>query len=415
MHRACRCWPAPPGRCGNWTVCQGCQVIETVAELRPALERWEAGTRTSCRPIAAIRQGCRRPDMGCDSSAPPISTCCGSLLRRWQIGAGPDSSATCIPPGFIGGYELAARDVARMLVARGHAVTVLSSPALDGAADPTEPCTILRSLDFAGVTPDTGRAEDHLIRGLYLNLRNLDALRGVIDAERPDVVLCFNLVGLGVLGILRLLSAAGVPSVMFLMDNWFAGVARQREKFSAFRRMFAMSGDVFGGARVVGCSRRVLAEVADEIDADLTDAVRIPAWVELDQIAPDDLVCGEDTRFLYASRIAPHKGIEIVVQAASLLRKRRQTGFLVDVFGAGLAAMAVPARACPLCRRPGPLPGRPHQGGDDAPVSRLRRPAVRNLGAGAVRLFRNERGRSGGVRADHDRDHGRRRVFPGRA
>lgn len=245
------------------------------------------------------------------------------------------------PPGFIGGYELAARDVARMLVRRGHSVTVLSSPALDGAPDLPEPVVVVRSMECAGITPDVLRPREQRIRGLYFNLKNLDALRAALDTVRPDVVLCFNLTGLGVMGILRLLGAASIPNVVFLMDNPFSGAAQHQAEFASFRRTFAVGDDVFAGARVVGCSHGILAEVAAEIGADLTDAVRIPAWVELDQLGSEDLASDRETRFLFASRVAPHKGIEIVVEAASLLRERGQTGFTVDVFGAGLVAQAV--------------------------------------------------------------------------
>ena len=250
------------------------------------------------------------------------------------------------PPGFIGGYELAAQDVAGMLHDRGHSVVVLTSADLNGAPGPDQPYPVIRSLEFVGVQGQPLRPRDACIRGFYVNLGNLEALRGTLVATRPDIVLCFNLVGLGVLGILRLLEATGIARIAVVMDDWFAGAAQFPVELASFRSNFGFGDDPFCGARVVACSRGILSEIGHGTGGP-AGPLLIPAWVELERLAPDAMTCGPQARFVFASRIAPHKGIGIVVEAASMLRARGETGFTVDVFGAGLVAAAMQhAYAC---------------------------------------------------------------------
>ena len=175
------------------------------------------------------------------------------------------------PPAFVGGYELAAADVAGMLAARGHDVLVLSSPALDRRADPPRPYAVRRTLDYLWNDFDPIPAAVRRFKEIHLNVRSLDALRAAVLEHAPDVVCCFNLAGLGGFGTMRFLRAAGVPAVAVLMDNWFLGVGSEPAETAALRRWFDIE-DGFSGAQVVACSRSLLGE----LEAVLGEAVAEP-------------------------------------------------------------------------------------------------------------------------------------------
>ena len=237
------------------------------------------------------------------------------------------------PPAFIGGYELAALDVATMLVARGHSVTVLSSAALDGQADPPMPFTVLRTLECLVAQIEVIAPEDLFHRGLGLNLRNLAAVAKAVAAEGPEVILCFNLAGLGPLGLLRLFGSAGPPAVLMLMDNPFVFAEQDPAMTLRLRSLLGLPAGL-GGMTAVSCSEALTREISGLAGAAL-DLPVIPAWTTTG--APPPQAHDGPIRFVFASRIAPHKGMMLVVEAAALVHVRG-VRFTVDVWGAGAPA-----------------------------------------------------------------------------
>ena len=237
------------------------------------------------------------------------------------------------PPAFIGGYELAAQDVATMLVARGHRVTVLSSAALDGQADPPMPFTLLRTLECLVAQIEVIAPEDLFHRGLGLNLRNLAAVAKAAAAEGPEVILCFNLAGLGPLGLLRLFGSAGPPAVLMLMDNPFVFAEQDPAMTLRLRSLLGLPPGL-GGVTAISCSAALTREISGLVGAAL-DLPVIPAWTTTG--APPPQAHDGPIRFVFASRIAPHKGMMLVVEAAALVHARG-VPFTVDVWGAGSPA-----------------------------------------------------------------------------
>ncbi len=238
------------------------------------------------------------------------------------------------PPAFIGGYELAAQDVAGMLAARGHTVTVLSSGALDGKPDPVVPFALLRTLECLVAQVEIVVAEDLFHRGLGLNLRNLATLAQVVEQARPDVVLCFNIAGLGALGLLKLLSVAGPPAVLMLMDNPFLFAEGNPALTARLRRLLGLPPGL-RGITALSCSASLTRQVSN-IAGTMLHLPLVPAWT--DTGAPPPQPHDGPVRFVFASRVAAHKGMSLAVEAAALLRARCPHPFTVDIWGGGAPA-----------------------------------------------------------------------------
>ena len=285
------------------------------------------------------------------------------------------------PPAFIGGYELAAQDVATMLVARGHRVTVLSSAALDGQADPPMPFTLLRTLECLVAQIEVIAPEDLFHRGLGLNLRNLAAVAKAAAAEGPEVILCFNLAGLGPLGLLRLFGSAGPPAVLMLMDNPFVFAEQDPAMTLRLRSLLGLPPGL-GGVTTISCSAALTREISGLVGAAL-DLPVIPAWTTTG--APPPQAHDGPIRFVFASRIAPHKGMMLVVEAAALVHARG-VPFTVDVWGAGFPAEMMQAAHAAGAGRAVPVSRGDDEAGDGRALQRLRRAAVPDLGARALRL-----------------------------
>ncbi len=151
-------------------------------------------------------------------------------------------------------------------------------------------------------------------------------------------MLLFNLIGLGALGIIGFLQACGIPVVLYLMDNIFVMVDRNSPGFARYESIFGQPS-FENTTRIIAMSRNVVSEING-----ITGVWRFrtscmsPAGRKYTANTTADPKCREEntkTRFVVCSRIAPHKGTELIVDAAEELVRRGETRFMIDVFGAG--------------------------------------------------------------------------------
>src|SRR5580658_53287 len=147
------------------------------------------------------------------------------------------------PPKFIGGYELGALDVARGLHKSGHDVHVLTSDYfLDDEAGITD-FPVIRTLECVEPSRLILTEAERTRRGDFVSPTNLRRIGTELIAFRPDSVLIFNCLGLGVLGLLQYLVGLGVRPVVFLMDNVFNHLAGPPPIRETMSRVFG--GDDF--------------------------------------------------------------------------------------------------------------------------------------------------------------------------
>ena len=244
------------------------------------------------------------------------------------------------PPGFLGGYELGAFDIARGLVARGHEVRVVTGDYfLDDHAELTD-LDVRRVLECLSVSRTRFVAEEERLKDLgggYLHGRNLRMIASELLQFRPDRILCFNLIGLGPIGILQYLSSLGYSPVVFMMDHVFVSLDhdpywRKRVERVCGRPAFLPS------THFIFMSRRLCGEVEAALGVPVVHKSFVPGWVEA-SVLQRPLIAGttqgETLRFVFASRICDHKGIKLVLNAAQALVEHGQLGFSIDIFGNG--------------------------------------------------------------------------------
>ncbi len=238
------------------------------------------------------------------------------------------------PPGFIGGYELGAAEIAAGLQARGHQIEVLTSSytvddtggdlGVDGAA------WVRRTLDCT--SPSRSPQEDSW-PGAFVLPRNLRELAGRLQALRPDAVLCCNLAGLGAPSVLRLLVASGVRPVVYMMDHVLEKLCADPVRRRGFELAFS-SADWPNAVRFLYVSQNLRDEVEATLGFPLPHGQVVPLWFDRlaeAEVAPRD----GPRRFVFASRVAGHKGIDILLDACRLVLDAGQTEFSVDIYGAG--------------------------------------------------------------------------------
>jgi glycosyltransferase involved in cell wall biosynthesis len=241
------------------------------------------------------------------------------------------------PPGYIGGYELGALDMARGLAGRGHEVEVLTSDFfMDDAGEMTD-LTVRRVLEYCDPNLSPAGHPAYAEAAAFLNPRNIRLLAGEIAVFRPDRVLCFNLAGLGTPGILQYLSALGCRPVLFFMDNLFAAMLEHPARLERFRRVFGV-GRILETTHPIFMSGNLRAEIETALGEEAERAGIVPGWVGRAASGTPRLRRGGMTRFVFASRIAWHKGSHLVLEAARLLTGLGHVDFVIDVFGTGATA-----------------------------------------------------------------------------
>lgn len=240
------------------------------------------------------------------------------------------------PPDIIGGYECGCKQVVDGLLARGHDVRVLTSAPRVPVPHVPHVRRVWRVPDVWNqyvfshsrpVTVHLAQSESVLVSSI-----NVHALTREIEEFEPDVVYVWMISGVGGLGLMATLHHLGIPWVWHLMDDVPLSLCR-------------LSGRVVDALRVevdrqldgdyLACSRQLV----DEIEAGgvrLRPRVEVvPNWVagEAPPARTEFYRPGQTLRIVAAGQIAPHKGVDLLIQGAALLRERGHDDFLVDIYG----------------------------------------------------------------------------------
>lgn len=205
---------------------------------------------------------------------------------------------------------------------------------------PADPSFILRSLsqscyDFYGGGPsELMRYVTH--EANCSDFANSNVVVQTLRSFGPDIVYCWNPIGIGGIAIFDLLNVIGVPWVLHLMDD-IPGVLMHG--CPPYIRHVYHAGDeaLFSSAEVISPSEHLL----DEIEA--SSGIRfhhcahiIPCWVDVTEpTAFRPYRRNGIARFAFAGTIYPHKGIDVLIHAVAALRNSGVSNFTVDVFGEG--------------------------------------------------------------------------------
>lgn len=126
------------------------------------------------------------------------------------------------PPNQLGGYEELCWEVASKLAARGHEISVLTSP-VGGKSSHWAGQKIFQSLRLlTGKTVYDSFSGPNYLRETY-KVQSRRALVDCINNVNPDVIYCWNLYGLDV-SFFHELGKHKIPVVTMLTDNWLASM-----------------------------------------------------------------------------------------------------------------------------------------------------------------------------------------------
>src|SRR2546421_3003066 len=129
------------------------------------------------------------------------------------------------PPHVLGGAEILARDYVINLEELGHEVVVLTSSY--GLPAPQQDGNIWRTLHYAPAAHfDRGRPawqQLNLLPDYYQsfhNAANVKEVQRVITATKPDILYVWEITGIGLSSMLKILNTANLPVVFHLGNYW---------------------------------------------------------------------------------------------------------------------------------------------------------------------------------------------------
>ena len=249
------------------------------------------------------------------------------------------------PPGFIGGYELGAHELAVALHDLGHEIFVLTTDYLPNDPLRETPFPVERSLIHHGLRHDLGR-QNAFERDYYsfLNIRRIGAAHRRI---RPDLVISFNLHGLGAPAIFRYFAAVGTPLLPYFMDNFFPEGEDAQFRTDRYVKLITPHSEA-PRFHAIAMSDNVSSQVRATKFLNLDKVTLVPGWIhslidfptmtERSNCPESNPSVRSRRRFIFCSRIAPHKGTLIVLDAAQSLIRRGVMDFSIDFYGQGQVA-----------------------------------------------------------------------------
>lgn len=241
------------------------------------------------------------------------------------------------PPDVLGGYELGCRQVVDGLRGRGHDVRVLTaSPRMAGCED--DGPHVVRRLQLNDLWYNATRSRSNPavnvvwdVDANWVSSHNVHVLIREVEEFRPDVAYPWMLLGVGGLGLLGCLQYLKIPWVWHLMDEVPAQLCATNYRVVAgLARMY----DRFVSGRYLACSRAMVERIEAKGVRLAGEVELIPNWIVGDRPAPrSDYYRSGTLRVVSAGRVIREKGVDLLVEAAGLLRARGIEDFVIDIYG----------------------------------------------------------------------------------
>ena len=238
------------------------------------------------------------------------------------------------PPNVVGGYERLCHQVAAALGERGHEIHVLTST-FGERRDPIEGQTVRRALRLLADDQDIYKPfEADATKRDEINRHNVAELSTLVAGLKPDLIFCWNLYFLDY-SFLDAVAGCGVPSVLFLTDNWLIAALtpdRIHEHFARHVRgdqpfvPAAPTPDRLTPAHVMFGSN-FIRDLYSQCGYSFLSTAVVHNGVEPpnqdDTLAPDRLAPYRpgELRLLFAGRMVDIKGPQDCVAAVSQIQK----------------------------------------------------------------------------------------------
>jgi len=239
------------------------------------------------------------------------------------------------PPMFLGGYELACAQITEELRVRGHQVAVLTS----ASAGISGESSVVRAMSLARIYEESVMSSlsererlREWTRAAWVNDDNVAILINMIEEFNPDVVYAWNLLGIGGIGLLAALSAAGLPVVWHLEDS----IPAQLCIFGGRLNALALRTLQRAAPRyVLSCSARLVAEIVSAGVQLPSKWIVCPNWVSGHAPEPRVRPLKAPFRLVHAVATAgSHKGSHLLADICAQLRMEGFSAFTLDLYGA---------------------------------------------------------------------------------
>ncbi|MDJ0336528.1 glycosyltransferase family 4 protein [Salinibacterium sp. G-O1] len=243
-----------------------------------------------------------------------------------------------LPPRMLGGFELACLNLSRGLRDAGHDVLILTTPTDRQPAEAesgVDRALNLRELYGVVGLRDTQLAKFQVHESRISNQTNSLIVLDRIASFRPDHVVMFNLVGIGGLGIIDTVNLTGTPWTLNLGDN-VPGELLLDAPPEVVNVYSPAGNDIFSTGQYAIVSQTLADEVVST-GVTLGRHEIIPRGVlypDIERTRP--YRDGGHTRFVAAGVLSPHKGVDIMIDAAADLVDSGVGNFSLELYGGGL-------------------------------------------------------------------------------
>ncbi|HHW4677973.1 MAG TPA: glycosyltransferase [Xylella sp.] len=168
------------------------------------------------------------------------------------------------------------------------------------------------------------------------NFTNTCAVLDSVNKFRPEIVYLFNLVGVGGLAIVDALNSKGTPWLMHLMDRMPETLQSGIDP-SVLSVFNAYGGDLYNKGQIISMTRHLIDEIESLSGFEFANQIRlVPGWAKTGkEIYRREYSCSGDYRFVTAGAVQPHKGIDLILETAALLKAQGVNNFAVEIYGDG--------------------------------------------------------------------------------
>lgn len=234
------------------------------------------------------------------------------------------------PPNFIGGYELGALDFVQYLKDEGYEVRVLTSSLLQDDKNILNYIDIHRTLSIYTDFNIEKLSNSEKILGTFYIPQNIRILTSHLIDFNPNIILCFNLTGLGQAAIITFLQSIQIPAAIYYMDDIFCSLKYLPNFTTEYN-------NIFGKINInkfinIFLSNVIYKEIENTLKTSIYNPFFIPNHHKMNN--PPVIKEIDGLKIIFSSRIAAHKGIWILLDSIFNLKNYIQNIHL-DIYGDG--------------------------------------------------------------------------------